>query len=322
MYQEIVKEQQPLVYQALKSSLETDRVNQAYLFSGPRGTCTYEAGMLLAMSLLCEHSHPFACEQCNTCRRVKENLYADFVILDGREKAISKEQVDALQSQFAQTALEKSGKRIYLIRKAENATLAAANSMLKFLEEPGKDTTAILLCENTEAVLPTIRSRCLILPFAPVKKEYYLEQAEKAGLKDGWLLSACAPDPLDLSAFAASKPYQNGILMLQQFLNINGRREELLIDYNISYRDMDKDTAQNKKANIALINIFLDLLAQYAKDAVTGTANGPDWYQAALQKKMNYAKLLRTALEQKNRCNASVDLNLLMDQTMYRLEDL
>ena len=108
----------------------------------------------------------------------------DLIVLDGRESTISKDMVDSLQERFTKTAVEKNGQRVYIIRNCENATAAAQNSMLKFLEEPGAGITAILITDNINRLLPTILSRCTQLPFVPMGEEWLVRCAQDAGFEE------------------------------------------------------------------------------------------------------------------------------------------
>ena len=147
MFKDILREQQPVVYHTLRNALEHNRLAHAYMFSGPSGTPKKETAYLLAQSLVCRESG-FACEVCDTCERIAHNEYADMIYLDGTSVSIKKDDILKLQHAFAKTGLEKTGKKIYVLDHAENATPDALNSLLKFLEEPGSDMIAILIVEQ------------------------------------------------------------------------------------------------------------------------------------------------------------------------------
>lgn len=328
MIKELLKEQQPVVYQALSNACTSRRISSAYLFSGPYGTPKHEAAVLLAQSIFCEKQEGLACEECNTCRRVAEGLYTDMVILNGAEKPISKDDVDAIQEKFSRTALEKgNGERVYIIENAENASISAQNSMLKFLEEPGSGVTAILTTDNSNRLLPTIISRCTILPFVPMSHDDIYAAAVKEGIspEDAYFLSHICRNIEDIRNLYAGTEYEKAVMMLKQYLNIGGmRRDELLVDYDISYRSTDKDNQKAKKSNLILLPAFLDLLNLYAHDVIRHDAKGPSWYyDAVMQARLSpkaCAELIMLASEQKDLVNRYNDLNLVMDQTFYRLE--
>ena len=330
MLKELLKEQQPVVYKALENTCTKQEISSAYLFAGPYGTPKKEAAILLAQSIFCEQEG-LACETCNTCRRVKENTYADLVVLDGSQEAISKEMIDGIQEKFSKTALEKNGQRVYIILNAENASASAQNSMLKFLEEPGAGITAILTTDNAGRILPTILSRCTILPFVPMKQDAYDRMALEAGVpeEDAYLLSHIAKNMDDLNEMypdeeeegrRPGEEFKTAVGMFRQYLD-HREREELLIDYEVSWRDRGNDA---KKVNMAVLCAFFDLLMMYAHDVILHNDKGPAWYRKAVKEADGtpeiYGELIVIASEERDRVNKYNDLNLLMDQAFYRLE--
>ena len=328
MLKDLLEKQQPVVYRALQNALQNDSLSNAYLFTGPYGTIKHEAAILLAESIFCEKQEGFACEACNTCRRVREGLYGDLVVLDGSKKAVSKADVDSIQEKFSRTALENpDGKRVYIIENAETASIAAQNSMLKFLEEPGRGVTAILTTDNMSRLLPTIISRCTILPFVPQSSEAYEELAMEAGIPedDAYLVSRVVRKADDIVPFYEGEEYKRAVGMLKQYLNLEGMpRDELLVDYDISWK-IGGEKEKAKKANIDLLNAFFDLMLTYCRDIIAHTGKGPMWYREAVKNtKMSEhdsAKLIMIVSEQKDKVNRFNDMNLLMAQTFLRLED-
>ena len=329
MIKDQLKKQQPIVYRALENACLNDRISGAYLFSGPYGTMKNEAALLLAQSIFCEEEPGFACETCNTCRRVREGTYSDLIVLDGMKKPISKEMVDQIQEQFSRTSLEgNKGNRVYIIENAENASVSAQNSLLKFLEEPGKGVTAILTTDNIGRLLPTIISRCTILPFLPQKPEEYYETALAEGIddEDAYLISYIIRRKEDILPFYEDGLYEKAVMMLQQFLNQGSLYfDEFLIDWEVSWKSKDADRDQAKKDNLALASAFFDLLRLYGRDVIRHDAGGPPWYHdAVLQAKGSpemYGKLIIIADEQKNKVNRFNDINLVMAQAFKRLEE-
>lgn len=323
MIRERLKEEQPLVYEALKNALENQAVSHAYLFAGPAGTMKKEAAFLLAMSLFCPQADGgFACESCSTCRRVLSEGHMDFIVLDGSVRSISKADVDSLQERFSRTSSEEgSGHRCCLILNAENCSVQAMNSMLKFLEEPGRDVTAVLTADNAGRLLPTIISRCTVLSFVRRSPELCFRQALEAGVpqEDAAFVSRLAPSASDYAAFAESGVYRSAVDMFRQFLSENGPFSEWLVDYDISYRRPAKDE------NLMMIRMFLDLVDLYAHDVIRKTQAGPAWYRRALQgakgTASDYARLIIMVSRQKDLCTKYHDQNLLTAQIYEKLEE-
>jgi DNA polymerase III subunit delta' len=190
-YAPYLESKQPLVWKTFSNSLVSGRVSHAYLLSGEAGTPLKETALFLAKSLLCDHPHPLADETCRTCLRIEHGTYSDLLLLDGESATIKKDDVLTILGDFSKTALEEKGIMIYIIHLVENMTVDAVNSLLKFLEEPGKNTYAFLTTENEAKVLPTIVSRCESLRMLLVpRKEVIAEAATMGvGLADAELLS-------------------------------------------------------------------------------------------------------------------------------------
>ena len=254
------------------------------------------------------------------------------MILDGKDESISKEMIDGIQEKFSKTALEENGQRIYIIKNAENATISAQNSMLKFLEEPGSGVTAILTTDNVNRMLPTIISRCTVLPFMPRSAKDYFDDLIHEGVNqdDAYFMSHIVKDMADLKNMYDIEGQKNTVLfehvcgMLKQFLNCEGmKRKELSVDWEVNWSSKAKDTNISKKENLLILSSFYDLLMLYAHDVITENIDGPLWYQNVVknsfEKKNMCCDILRIALEEKDACNRYNDLNLVLYQSLYQL---
>lgn len=326
MNKEELAKEQPVVCDVLQRACEQNRISGAWLFYGPQGTPKRQTAVLLAQSILCRNRDGLACGVCDTCRRTAAGLHPDVIILDGSEKGISKADIDAVQERFSRTSLE-DGERVYIVVSAENASIAAQNSMLKFLEEPGRGVTAILTSDNIGRLLPTIVSRCTLMPFLPMKQEDRMKAAEEEGIpaEDAYFLSHMAREREDLLKVYESGEYEKAVMMLKQYLNLEGlKRAELLVDYDISYRAQFSDRQKAKEANMRLLNGFFDLLLMYARDMISPSGYGPGWYRALKPEKdvSDYGRMIILISEQRDKVNKYNDLNLLMDQTFFRMEEL
>ena len=74
-----------------------------------------------------------------------------------------------------------AGRKIYIVSSADRMNVAAANTLLKFLEEPEGDVTAILLTDSYQSILPTIQSRCQRISFLPPSREMMIEKLVEKG---------------------------------------------------------------------------------------------------------------------------------------------
>ncbi|KYD00943.1 DNA polymerase III subunit delta' [Heyndrickxia sporothermodurans] len=191
---------QPLAAKTLKNSLLKNRVAHAYLFEGESGLGKKEVSLLFAKSLFCleiiDGTNP--CEQCSNCRRINSLSHPDVHFLEPDGQSIKKEQIKALQQEFSKSGVE-SKKKLYTIVHANKMTVNAANSLLKFLEEPNAQTTAILITEQIQQIIPTILSRCQVVSFKP----YSFNELQEKLILDGIsptqapLLANLTNDPLE-----------------------------------------------------------------------------------------------------------------------------
>lgn len=161
------KEKQPQIYRMMKNAVENQKLSHAYLIDTRK--CSFGNNMVLAFVkyLLCpyQNSNNKKCGTCTQCNKIDDFNYTELKIINPDGMWIKKEQLDELQNEFSKKVIVGSYK-IYIIHQAEKLNKAAANSLLKFLEEPEKGIIAVLTTDNIFQVLETIRSRCQILSFS------------------------------------------------------------------------------------------------------------------------------------------------------------
>lgn len=177
-YEELLKNQSEVI-KLLNNAKRKNKLTHAYLFEGDSGTGTLEAARYFAMMLLCDQEQP--CLTCNTCERIQYNSHLNVVLIEPFGDVIRKEQVENLMHDFSMTSLEK-GPQVYIIKDADKMNSAAANSLLKFLEEPAPDHYAILLTSNYKRILDTIVSRTQYIHFKPVPKSFIVKQLSSMGV--------------------------------------------------------------------------------------------------------------------------------------------
>lgn len=178
-----LEEMQPTVLKMLKNSLLKNRVAHAYLLEGIRGTGKKEIAILITKALFCdsllEGFKP--CEACHNCRRINSGNHPDVHKVEPDGLSIKKQQIQDLQEEFSKKGVE-SSRKVYMISDADKMSVSAANSLLKFLEEPSSQTTAFLLTEQPQQLLPTILSRCQILSFKPLSPYAMINQLVENGV--------------------------------------------------------------------------------------------------------------------------------------------
>ncbi|ONK23143.1 DNA polymerase III subunit delta' [Siminovitchia sp. FSL H7-0308] len=177
--------EQPVAARLLKNSIQYGRIAHAYLFEGEQGTGKRAASMLLASSMFCEDSrdHMNPCGRCSNCRRIESSNHPDVHVVEPDGASIKIDQIRSLRTEFSKSGME-SKRKIYILIDAEKMTVQAANSLLKFLEEPHVQTMAILVTEQPQQMLPTIMSRCQKVPFHPLSREQLLEKLLHSGVHE------------------------------------------------------------------------------------------------------------------------------------------
>lgn len=159
------------------NSRKSQRLSGAYLLYGQRNAPLKDSALFLAQSLGCE-KELLACGECDSCKRFKEGVRPDFVLIDGEFSTIKKGDIQALENKFSLSALEKGHRLTYVIHRVENITEEAANSLLKFLEEPKVGQVAFLTTYNLDKVLPTILSRSLTMRVDPIEPKEFMKELQ------------------------------------------------------------------------------------------------------------------------------------------------
>jgi len=185
-----LSQKQPRVADILARSLRNDRLAHAYLFTGPRGAGKKHTAIHLAQSLFCKELVADACGKCLNCQRIMAGNHPDVFTITPDGASIKIDQVRALQKEMGMRAME-SAKKVYILEHVDKMTTQAANSLLKFLEEPPAGVVALLLSENSHSILPTILSRCQIIPFSPLPTAILVEQLRAEGISQGMANVAC-----------------------------------------------------------------------------------------------------------------------------------
>ncbi len=151
----------------LTRSLQNGRISHFYLISGPAGSGKHTLATLLAAAILCRGKNK-PCGDCTPCRKVTEGNHPDFITVDDSEKKTVS--VELVRNARADIYIQpnESEHKIYLFPRAQDMRIEAQNALLKVLEEPPKYGVFLLLADNPESLLPTVRSRCTELALRPL----------------------------------------------------------------------------------------------------------------------------------------------------------
>ncbi len=171
------------IIQYIKDAVGQNKVSHAYILNGQRGSGKKMLAKLFAMTLQCESDGPEPCGECRSCIQANSGNQPDIITVKHEKPASIS--VDDVRTQINGDIMIKpysSPYKIYIVPEADLMTVQAQNAILKTIEEPPEYAVIFLLTENADSLLPTIRSRCVMLKLRNIKdklvKKYLMEQMQ------------------------------------------------------------------------------------------------------------------------------------------------
>ncbi len=280
----------------LEESLKKGRISHFYIISGPKGSGKHTLAKLLAAAILCQNpSKP--CGVCHVCRKVMEGSHPDFITVDDPEhKNVSVKTVRAFRDDVFIRPNE-SDYKIYLF--PQELGIEGQNALLKILEEPPKYGVFILLTDNPEKLLPTVRSRCTMLQMQALPEKLLSQQLHyefpeasqediaaavfRSGGFHGQARTILSEGSADTAAFAQAFGRKSALELVQILAPMEKLKRDALIETLESWLELLND-ALLSRSGIASVSAQARSLAQ-SRTAV-------DLYQAAqaIKKSLDHAK--------------------------------
>lgn len=169
-FSQVIGQQKPL--NVLRSALAAGRLHHGYLFLGPESVGKRFAAVALAKALHCDELIDDFCGRCVNCLRIDDGNHPDVRIIEPQagKKEISIQQIRDFERALNYRSF--TGKRkVAIFDPATLLNLSSQNALLKTLEEPPENSLMILVAVNEGGLLPTLRSRCMRLSFAPLARQ-------------------------------------------------------------------------------------------------------------------------------------------------------
>ena len=230
------------VKENLRRSLSNNRISHFYLISGPAGSGKHTLARHLAAAILCQASEK-PCLSCPVCRKVMSGVHPDFITVEDPEhKAVAVKIVREYREDIFIRPNEAEHK-IYLF--PQELGIEGQNALLKILEEPPSYGVFILLTENPEQLLPTVRSRCTELKLTALP-ERELKRALEAQFPDA-----------EPEAIASAMARSGGFL---------GQAQQLLKDGGALAPQTESFAAAITEKNVLLLTQTLAPMEKWKRD--------------------------------------------------------
>ena len=203
---------QPEAVTILTRAMAGQRQHHAFLFAGPEGVGRRTTATAFAKALLCsgaeapgaslfggqEPPAPGACGSCPDCRMFDAGSHPDFHMVykelaryhddeKVRDSVMQELGIAVIRKFLIAAASLKPARakgKVFVVREADLLSDEAQNSLLKTLEEPPAGVTIILICRRAEELLATTQSRCSLVRFGPLPREFVRERLAQTGLEE------------------------------------------------------------------------------------------------------------------------------------------
>lgn len=319
---------QPKVGRILVNSIEKERLSHAYLIVGNKGTGKRAIALQLAKTILCEEKkNAEPCHQCVVCKRIESRNYPDVYWVEPTEKgSILNEQIDELQKEFVYSSLE-AKEKVYIITHGDRLTVNAANRLLKFLEEPNQRATAIILTENLQSIIPTVRSRCQILDLKPLSIERFKEELLQAGIseRDATFIYALTNDISEAKQLLEDEWFAEARKLMIQLAEVHLTRPDdayMFIHHQWLKHFTSRD--EHRRGLELLLLAFKDFLYYHVgkKDALVVFQAEDKRLEQALMvySEERLVSILEAILEAQKKINQNVHPTLVMEQLTFKIK--
>lgn len=152
----------------LENTIKNQNISHSYMFIGQDGIGKFMIAKEFAKAILCQGEQK-PCNTCESCIKFNGENNPDIQIIDEiEEKSIKTETIKEMVKGVYEKPIEGS-RKVYIINDSQKMTKEAQNSLLKTLEEPPEYVVIILITENENLLLNTIKSRCTKIKFNPLK---------------------------------------------------------------------------------------------------------------------------------------------------------
>lgn len=216
------------IVQTLSNAIKNNRIGQAYLFTGPRGTGKTSIARIFAKTINCENLNgAVTCEKCKHCEMINENKSLDIIEID----AASNTGVDNIRELRETVSLPPTALKykVYIIDEVHMLSTGAFNALLKTLEEPPAHVVFILATTEIHKVPATILSRCQRFDFARLPIQNIIEKLTLIAKNEKIKIDK---DSLEMIAIAAEGGMRDAESLFGQVISLE--------DKNITVKEVEE----------------------------------------------------------------------------------
>ena len=155
------------------------RPHHAYVFAGPEGSGKSLGARAFVAALICAAG---GCGACRDCRLALEDHHPNEFVVEPEGRDIHVDTIREEVWQPASRTAPERGRKVFVIREADRLSPAAADTLLKVLEEPPPETVFVLLSARAHELPDTILSRCHVVTFGALSEAFVVDELERAGV--------------------------------------------------------------------------------------------------------------------------------------------
>ena len=316
------------IIQYIQDAVEQNKVSHAYILNGQRGSGKKMLAKLFAMALQCESGKSEPCGMCRSCVQANHGNQPDIITVKHEKPASIS--VDDVREQINGDIMIKpysSPYKVYIVPEADLMTPQAQNAILKTIEEPPEYAVIFLLTENADSLLPTIRSRCVMLKLRNIKdklvKKYLIEQLQIPDYQ-AELCAAFAQGNIGRATMLATSEYFNEIkeeaIQLMKYID-----EMELHEIVSAIKAINKYKLQIEDYLDIITIWYRDILLYKATKDVGGLVFSDQFkFIKAKASKSSYEgieRILESIEKAKARLKANVNFDLLMELMLLTIKE-
>lgn len=313
---------QPKLVAQFARVIDRKQLAQSYLFVGPKGAGKLELAEWIALRLFCQNVQDGApCGECPECERILNHNHPDVMVLKTSTQSIKVDDIRNLKQEMSKTGVE-GNQRVFIVEDADKMTAGAANSLLKFFEEPVPGMTVILTASAKNQLLPTILSRAQVITFQSPDRQAVIAKLEEDGANPqlARVAGRLTGNVSEAQELLTSEDFQDRVNRVFQLLDrLADRDPESFVRVQTQLLPVAKDAAAQRQV-LALIGLaYADALNRHFEIAAQQQLDIPAVAVLAKLSSRQLTDALQAILTAQVRLGQNVTFQSATEQLMLKL---